>query len=563
MAKRDKEKKAKKSEKSKVKAKVKNVAKPLPAVDQTDKARQAVKNSNRRIAVSKAAHKPELAIPRFAIKPPDLMPGVVPADKTPAIAMDYAPGVYDFAAQCFGNDPDFNGFPGYPYLANLATRAEYRAFASTMASELFREGIKLSSKTDADKKQDNPRIAELEKAIQEFNLLHVFQTVAAHDCFFGRGQISINIRGADDALPLILAKQTVKPGSLLSFTPVEAMWTSPSAYNAIDPTAPDFYKPRQWFMLGKEVHASRLLTIITRPVPDMLKPAFNFSGISLSQLAEPYVNNWLRTRQSVADLINNFSLTILKTEMSQVLQGDCDGTDVFSRADFFTLTRSNRGLMMIDKTAEEIDQINTPLSGLHELQAQSQEHMCSVSRIPAMILTGISPSGLNASSEGEIRSFYDWVSSQQESFYKPPLWICIQLLMLHLWGEIDDSITFEFNPLWQVSAMDAATIRLNNANADAVYLDRSVVAPLETRERLAKDPDSGYSGIDVDDVPEAPEPESDFGFGGDPNADPETAADKSVSEAQHRAMEAAAHGESTLGIPEKVGKEFVSKDGDD
>lgn len=558
MSKRDKEKKPKNAKAKD--SKPKNVAKPLPAAA---KLSAADRSANLRIAKSKAADKPASAKPVFAIKPPELMPGVVPAGKSSAIAMDYAPGVYDFASQCFG--ADFQGFPGYPYLANLATRAEYRAFASTMASELFREGIKISSKTDANKKQDNPRISELEDAIKEFNLMHVFQTVAAQDCFFGRGQISINIKGADDSLPLVLAPQTVKQGALTSFTPVEAMWTSPSAYNAIDPTAPDFYKPRQWFLLGKEVHASRLLTIITRPLPDMLKPAYNFSGMSLSQLAEPYVNNWLRTRQSVSDLINNFSITILATNMSQVLQGDCDGTDVFSRADFFTLTRSNRGLMLVDKNNEEISQVNTPLSGLHELQAQSQEHMCSVSRIPAMILTGISPSGLNASSDGEIRSFYDWVSSQQETFYKPPLWICIQLLMLHLWGEIDPTITFEFNPLWQVSAKEQSEIRVNNANADAVYLDRSVVSPEETRDRLAKDPDSGYSGIDVDDLPEGPEDEIDPSIApfGAPIDDPDAASDKSVSAAQHRAMEAAAHGKNTLGIPEKVGKEFVSKDGQD
>lgn len=576
MSKRDKEKNPKK-------AKAKIVAKPLPAPTNQDRSR------NLRIAKDKAAEKPASKIPKFAIKPPDLMPGVVPAGRSSAIAMDYAPGVYDFASQCFG--ADFQGFPGYPYLANLATRAEYRSFASTMASELFREGIKLNSKTDADKSQDNPRIAELEEAIKEFNLMHVFQTVAAQECFFGRGQISINIKGAQDDLPLVLAPQTVKQGSLTSFTPVEAMWTSPSAYNAIDPTAPDFYKPRQWFLLGKEVHASRLLTIITRPLPDMLKPAYNFSGMSLSQLAEPYVNNWLRTRQAVSDLINNFSITALKTDMSQMLQGGCDGMDPLDRADFFTLTRSNRGLMLLDNEKEELVQINTPLSGLHELQAQAQEHQCSVVRIPAMILTGISPTGMNASSEGEIRSFYDWVSSQQESFYRPPMWICIQLLMLHLWGEIDPTITFEFNPLWQVSAKEQSDIRVNNANADAVYLDRSVVSPEETRERLAKDPDSGYSGIDVDNLPEVVDEseEVDAGgspIGGEPDDDdyttPESgrtdnrsttsktrnrtnqhvAADKSVSEAQHRAMEAAAHGRSTLGIPEQVGKEFVSKDGD-
>lgn len=34
----------------------------------------------------------------------------------------------------------------------------------------------------------------------------------------------------------------------------------------------------------------------------------------------------------------------------------------------------------------------------------------------------------------------------------------------------------------------------------------------------------------------------------------------SVSAKEHRAMEAAAHGNSTLGIPKKVGQEFVEAD---
>ena len=45
-----------------------------------------------------------------------------------------------------------------------------------------------------------------------------------------------------------------------------------------------------------------------------------------------------------------------------------------------------------------------------------------------------------------------------------------------------------------------------------------------------------------------------------PGGKPPMEEDESVSEAQHNAMEAAAHGSSTLGIPEKVGKEFVDKD---
>jgi len=551
VAKHDKPKKTKAKE-----TKPRNVAKPLPAPTE--------RRSMLPMARAKAAEAVK-QVQRFF--PPELMPGVVPQGQTPAIAMDYAPGVYDYA--CMSLPADFVPFPGYPYLSNLSTRAEYRAMASTMASELTREWIKIKSTAEdvEGEGQDAGRIAELEAAIKEFDLQRIFRVAAEQDCYFGRAQISINIKGvegADKELPLIIAPQTVKRGSLRGFSTIEAMWTTPSAYNSIDPTAPDFYRPRAWFVLGQQVHASRLLTIITRPLPDILKPAYNFGGMSLSQLAEPYVNNWLRTRQSVADLINNFSITALKTDMGQVLQGQCDGSDLFARADMFTLTRSNRGLMLLDKEREELDQVNTPLSGLHELQAQSLEQLCVVSRQPAIVWTGISPSGLNASSDGEIRTFYDWISSQQESFWKAPLQTCIHLIMLHLWGEIDPTITFEFNPLWQTSAKELSDIRVNNANAAATLIDRGVLSQEEVRKTLASDPDSGYAGIDVSDVPELPdEPEQMglFGGGEDLTAEPDIPAqDKSVSEAQRRAMAAAAEGRSTIGIPQEVGKEFARED---
>jgi len=495
-------------------------------------------------------------IPKFA--PPLLPGGVVPEGKSPAIAMDYAPGVYDFANMAWGSSSYFTPFPGYPYLAGLATRAEYRAFADALSSEMTREWIKFKGASDlagdGQAEQDSLRIPQLEAEVKRHNLQDIFKLAAAQDSFFGRAQISINIKGADNKLPLVLSPKTVKQGSLEGFTCVEAMWTTPSAYNANDPTAVDFYKPREWFVLGNQVHASRILTIITRPLPDMLKPAYNFSGMSLSQLAEPYVNNWLRTRQSVSDLINNFSITALKTTMGQVLQGSSDGANVFARADLFTATRSNRGLMLLDKDTEELDQVNTPLSGLSDLQAQSLEQLCTVSRIPAVILTGVSPSGLNASSEGEIRVFYDWIASQQNAYYRHPLEICIKLIMLDLWGEIDPTITFEFNPLWQVSAKEEAEIRTANATAAVAYITNGVLAPEEVREYLASDPTSGFSGIDTSQVPEPDEPEI-------PGvADPLQMQDKIVSEAQNSAMADAEPEHGAPGIQKMDGQEFVKKD---
>lgn len=428
----------------------------------------------------------------FQIVPPTLAPGVVPAGQdAPVMALDANP--YGYARQ----DYTGGGFPGFAYLAQLSTRAEFRQMASALATELTREWIEFTSQQSERECDAKEKIKKIEAEFKRLDVRGIIKAAAEHDCMFGRGQIWLELEGHDRKTPLVLSPTTVKKNSFRRLSTVEATWTTPSAYNAIDPSAADFYKPSGWFMLGAQVHASRLMTIVTRPLPDILKPAFNFAGMSLFQIAEPYVDNWLRTRQSVADLINNFSITALATSMDQVLQGDDDGGDIIARAELFTATRSNKGLMVLDKDREELVQVNTPLSGLHELQAQSQEHMCSVSRLPAIILTGISPSGLNASSDGEIRTFYDWIAAQQEAHWREPLQVILDVVQLSLFGEIDPDIGFKFVALYQMTEKEDAEVRASDGVTACAYIDRGVISPGEERERLARDPNSVYQGLEV------------------------------------------------------------------
>lgn len=442
-------------------------------------------------AVDKASQG-DSPFPRYPLQLPRIGPRVVPEGAKAGIAMDE--NFSSFAASfAFG---DAVGFPGYPRLSLLATVAEYRAMASALSTELTREWITINSSETAGDETKN-KVTELTKKIQDIGLQQVIQRAAEHDAYFGRAQIFINIKGHNKELPLILSPKTIKKDSFDKVTTVEAIWTTPTAYNATNPTAPDFYKPAKWFMLGQQVHSSRLQTIITRPLPDMLKPAFNFGGMSLSQLAEPYVDNWLRTRQSVSDIISNFSITALKTSMMATLDGTDDGQGVIDRARLFTANRSNQGLMLLDMTSEDIVQQNVPLGSLDKLQAQAQEHMCAVSRLPAIILTGISPTGLNASSEGEIKAFYDWIAAQQEAYWRQPIETIFKVLQLSMYGSIDEDITWEFDPLYQMTPKELAEIRTADSTTAANYIDRGVLDPSEERERLARDNDSGYQGLDL------------------------------------------------------------------
>lgn len=495
---------------------------------------------------------PDKTVQQYGLDMPELPDGVRANN---SIAMDCNSNLGTFGAGCFFN----TGFIGYPRLAELAQISEYRSVTETTASEMTRQWIEIKSVGDDD---NSEKIKQIEECYEKLNIRDVFRKAIESDGFFGRGQIMIQMKGQDnDKLgnPLLLTSKTIGKGCLKALVPIEPMWTAPAQCNTTDPTAEDFYKPKTWFVMGREIHRDRLFTLISRPVPDLLKSAYNFGGVSMSQLMMPYVDRWLRTVDSVSDLLHSFSLSGIKTDMSTILSGGCDEeVNMTLRAELYNRFRDNRGLMMLDKDNEEFFQFNTPLSGLDALLAQSQEQLAMPSHTPLVKLLGVTPSGLNASSEGEIAVYYDYIKALQENILRDPLDKVLKLVQLHLFGEIDDSITFSFVPLAQMDESQLATIRKSDSDRDVAYIQAGVISAEEVRGRLASDTDSGYNGIDVEDVPEIPDDGFSDGLndGGEEEGEaptdpkPEPAQDAEWDESKHPRAENGQFGAGS-GLPEK------------
>lgn len=434
-----------------------------------------------------AATKP--AEERIPFSVPKLPPGVVP--RGAKMALDQSSDMMNWLNAA----PGFcgMGFPGFTYLSELSQRSEYRAPAETIAGETTRTWITLTGAEDE-------KLQELNKEIEKFKVRDLLRNASLIDGFFGRSQIYIGIKkqSGDKArmLPLFIEAESITKGSLEMLKLIEPVWTTPYMYNAVDPLQPDFYVPEAWYVLGKRTHASRLLTFVSHPLPDIVKPAYNFSGMSLTQLIEPYVKRWLKTVDSVNRLISNYSVSCIKTNMEANLAGDEDD-NLIKRAQLLNMMKENRGVFMLDKDSEDFFMVNTPLSGLSELQAQAQEHMAAPTHIPLVKLTGITPSGLNASSEGELKVWYDYCGAYRQAFYNDHLVTILKLLQLNLWGEIDEDITFHWEPLDTPSEKELAEMRFKDAQADSIYLTDTnpVVSPEEVRKKLHNSPTSGYNQL--------------------------------------------------------------------
>ena len=424
-----------------------------------------------------------------------------------SMAMDYSGAAGDVPYGGFLNQAGYNFglfFPGYPYLAELAQRSEFRQPVATHAKDMTREWIEFKSTGTDDKSE---KLEGIERRFSELGVQEVFRKALVHDGFYGLGHIFIKIDGQEDhAEKLLITPQTIRKGSLVGLINIEPMWTTPLMWNASDPTEPDFYKPPSWMVLGRETSSTRLLRIISNEVPDIIKPAFNFGGVSLSQLIEPYVDRWLKTAAGVNRLINNFSIIYLKTDMSAVLEGESN-SDLMKRMKLFVKDRDNQGVFLTDKEREELSQLAVPLSGLSDLQQQALEHMAYPTHEPLVVLTGVTPSGLNASSDGEIEVYHEWNKSEQNAVLRSPIKTVLDIVQLDMYGVIDADITFGFKPIKSITGEALARIKKTEAEQDQILVDMGAIDRAEVREKVARDPDSGYTNLDIADLPELPSEE--------------------------------------------------------
>lgn len=433
-------------------------------------------------------------------KPP---PGVIPANAT--LAMDDAigqPQAEQFfsawaTASVWGEG---QYFLGYPYLAELAQRPEYRHISETIAGLMTRKWIKLVSASDTESGALAEKIKKLDEAMKRYDLRGAFNKAMTLDGFMGMGMIYVDLTENPEEIktPLLrdkvgkLTNAKIGKGSLRGFVVVDPTWVSPIVYNSTNPLKADFYRPSEWYVMGQRVNADRLLIVRSREVPDILKASYNFGGLSMSQMAKPYVDNWLRTRQSVSDLLHAFTVFVLKTNFN-VLAADVSAT--MARIAAFVLGRDNKGVMLIDKESEELTNISAPLGSLDKLQAQAQEQMASVSQLTLVWLLGVTPSGLNASTDGEIRVQYDRIKILQEKVFGAILTDALEIIQLSEFGEIDPGIGYEFLPLWELDDAGRAAVEKTKADTDAVYMTEGVVTNDEVRDRLAADPLSPYHGL--------------------------------------------------------------------
>jgi uncharacterized protein len=375
---------------------------------------------------------------------------------------------------------------------------------------------------EGDENVDVEAIEELEAGLA---VKTVFTEANMWGDLYGGALIVMGLDGDDLAEPLEV--ENIQQGQLTSLTVIDRWQVNASMDFILDPLSPNFRYPASYDILSQSgattIHASRCL---------------RFDGCRLPRLA------WLRnsrwhgsTVQRVLDAIKGFEASV-KASSKAMQEGSIDVYAIENLYERLTDAEGERIIRNRVKLAADLKSIyrailidmkddlrRQPIDvrGYDTLLQKHQDIVCGATEMPATLLFGRSPQGLNATGESDFRNWYDTLSIKQEFKLRPILNQFDQVLIRSALGYFPENLWFDFNALWQISDSEQATINLQKAQARHVYMTDGAYLP-ETcaADLLAEGFSVSMTQEDVDLIEEsgapAPPPPTNNGIPVDPAA---------------------------------------------
>lgn len=312
----------------------------------------------------------------------------------------------------------------------------------------------------------------------------------------------------------------ITPGSYKGIVQIDPQWCSPILDLAAgsQPDRMHFYEPTYWLINGRRYHRSHLIIYIPYPVAKMLRPLYQFGGVSVPQRIMERTYAAERTANEAPHLALSKRTTVYGVDTAEAMANE---NKFLTRLLQWVRYRDNYGIKIIDKQADQISQFDTSLADLDAVIMTQYQLTAAAAEVPATKLLETQPKGWQSSGEYEESSYHETLESIQthdltpllerhhlcvmRSYVAPTLGIAPIALRVK-WEELDSPTGKELAEIGEIKSRTA----INYANTQA--FDQ-----YDIRAVTIADKTSDYSNL-----PPAEPPDLDYGPEAAPHYAPAT-----------------------------------------
>ena len=374
-----------------------------------------------------------------------------------------------------------NALSAGTYEFNLVTRnrikleAAYRgswivgAVVDSVAEDMTRAGIEVTTN------ESEEDIKDLQREISKRQVWQSLQSLIKWGRLYGGAIGVIQIRGQKLDTPL--SPETITKGQFQGITVFDRWQVNPGT-EAIQ-SGPDMGLPVYYSIVNNptsldpaaqtatgqlKVHHSRCIRYVGIELPYFQAITEMMWGESVLERLWDRLISFDNATMSSASLIDRANLRTVGIEGLReiIAAGGAAQQGLLSMFEMMRSMQVNEGLTLLDKN-DSFTSTAYSFSGLSDMMLQFGQQLSGASGIPLVRLFGQSPAGLSSTGESDIRMYYDNINAQQESKLRQPFETLLKVMWHSTFGKPSpEDLEFSFTPLWQMSAMDKATIAKSN-----------------------------------------------------------------------------------------------------
>lgn len=347
-----------------------------------------------------------------------------------------------------------------------------KRIVNTVADDMTREWLHVMFDEDADGKSQ----FAIEQCEKRFSLKSKVNAAIKWARLYGGALIIIGTNDTKDlSKPLDIKK--LGKGCLRYLQVVDRWRVAPNGAINRDLDSPNFGMPESYLIAEStvQIHHTRVLRFNGQKLPyfSWLQNSM-WDDSELQHVVESLLN-CDTTTAAVATMLFEANVDVISApDLTELLSTKDGEAKAIKRFQLASMMKSFNRTLLIDGN-EKYEKKQNSFANLDKIIQQFMIDVCGAADIPMTRLFGQSAGGLNATGDNDVRNYYDMVSSKQEAEMRAQLDYLYEIICRSELGNMPDDFRFDFNPLWQISATEQATIDKTNAERDQIYLQAGVV----------------------------------------------------------------------------------------
>ena len=336
---------------------------------------------------------------------------------------------------------------------------------------------------------DQPNIEKLENAEKQFDLQRKMKRALTLARLYGGSAIVMGVpQGkAEEELDY----ESVGEGDLRWIAVFHQFELTPGQ-RILDINSPWFDRPSYYQLStdtekvtegqvtpGTRIHPSRVIPLVGAEIPDLRTNAIATWGDSVLQAVDEAVKATGTVVGGIATMVNDAKMDVISVPgLSKKLSDKETGNDFLARFQLANQMKSMVNTLLIDEK-ESWDRVTSSFASLPQLIQEYLTVAAGAAGIPVSRLLGMSRGkglgGTEGGGEVDVRNYYDGISTMQRTELSPTLTPLDEVFIRSVLGHADDSIYYEWTPLWALSDTEKAAILVQKATATKADVDMGLI----------------------------------------------------------------------------------------